>query len=426
MQLTLMQKKLLLLLLPLTFLIASCSDEATSGWIPERHTTAVNDLKTICDENAEVRALLCKAIAQAATINPDRKYNPAQSLDEFYDFVDWNVRALPWDVMTGLKADNPSVYSQVDQGVGYFWFVVDQPLDELKDRGYYYPTVEFVSPFREWLTTYSTSWGDWLSTPQSWNDTYYNMVVSDPDWGFTEGWYAKTNTYNSFNDFFARKLISPDVRPIGEAEVVSCNDGWPKGLWEIDANNQLVHPESITMKTAKLSSISDLIGEGSAYRESFAGGTFTHSFLDVNDYHRYHCPVDGKIVELRHIPGVAAGGGYTLWDNDSKRYYYVNEEGFQMVETRACAIIQTEEYGLVAMIPVGMSQICSVNWNESLHVGQQVHKGDEMGYFLFGGSDIILLFQKGIDVTSTLTPDSDGSYGHILMGESLLRLQKQQ
>ena len=69
-----------------------------------------------------------------------------------------------------------------------------------------------------------------------------------------------------------------------------------------------------------------------------------------------------------------------------------------MVETRACAIIETEKYGLVAMMPVGMSQICSVNWLPSLHVGQQLKQGDEMGFFQFGGSDVVMIFQKGIDV----------------------------
>ena len=138
----------------------------------------------------------------------------------------------------------------------------------------------------------------------------------------------------------------------------------------------------------------------------------------MNDYHRYHSPVDGIIRELRFIPGVAAGGGYTLWDNENKLYYYYNNIGFQMVETRSCAIIETADYGLVAMMPIGMSQICSCNWIESLHTGQAVHRGDEMGYFLFGGSDIVMLFQKGVNVDIM----HDGN--HLLMGEAYARLTK--
>ena len=200
--------------------------------------------------------------------------------------------------------------------------------------------------------------------------------------------------------------------------VVSPADSWPKELWKIGDDNQLEYPQDLRIKTAKLADIGALIGEGSAYAQAFAGGTLTHTFLDVNDYHRYHAPVSGTLRELRTIPGVAAGGGYTLWDNEKKLYYYQNEMGFQMVETRSCAIIETDDYGLVAMLPVGMSQICSCNWLPSLQIGGRLERGQEMGYFLFGGSDIVLIFQKGVNVGLL----HDGK--HLLMGEAYARLSK--
>ena len=260
--------------------------------------------------------------------------------------------------------------------------------------------------------------GQRLATKESWNDSYYNLVASDPDWGLQRGWYGEGNQWRTFNEFFSRRLASPDVRPIADVEVVSPADSWPKTIWRIDDSNQLEYPEDLTIKTARISDIAKLIGEDSQYKDAFAGGTVTHTFLDVNSYHRYHAPVDGKLMELRTIPGVSAGGGYTLWDNDTKLYYYVNDMGFQMVETRACAIIQTEDYGLVAMMPVGMSQICSVNWLPSLHVGQQLKRGDEMGFFQFGGSDIIMIFQKDVKVSIL----HDGDY--LLMGQPYAKLTK--
>jgi len=72
----------------------------------------------------------------------------------------------------------------------------------------------------------------------------------------------------------------------------------------------------------------------------------------------------------------------------------------------------------VAMLPVGMSQICSCNWLPTLNVGQHIDRGQEMGYFLFGGSDIIMIFQKGINVE--LAHDGD----HLLMGEAYARLSR--
>ena len=403
-------------------LLTSCSNDDTPI-TPEQerlHTEAVSELIRLMDGNPEVKALLEKSIAKAAAVNPDRQYNPAQTLTEFYDFVDWNVRQLPWDVMIHQAPSEygQSLYGRTDQGVGYFWFLVQQPLEELQGRGYYYSTVEFVEPFASWLTTYANSWGSWLSTEESWNDTYYNMVATDPDWGLSKGWYEDGSHWRTYNDFFSRRLASPDMRPIADAEVVSPADSWPKELWTIGDDNRLEYPADLQIKTAKLSDIAQLIGEDSEYKDAFAGGTLTHTFLDVNDYHRYHSPVSGTIRELRHIPGVAAGGGYTLWDNDEKLYYYRNNMGFQMVETRSCAIIETEDYGLVAMMPIGMSQICSCNWLESLHVGDRLERGQEMGYFLFGGSDIVLIFQRDINVQ--LLHSSD----HLLMGEAYAHLTR--
>ena len=402
-----MNKKIYLWLLPAVVLCSTlftaCAnyDDPVEPTPAPKRTEATEALIKICNENAEVKSLLEHAIAQAAEINPDRRYNPAQSLDEFYDFIDWNVRQLPWDVMIHHSPDEygRTLYGRTDQGVGYFWFIVDQPLDELKDRGFFYPTVEFVEPFASWLSTYSNTWGEFLDTEESWNDTYYNMVKDDPDWGLDKGWYGEGNQWRTYNEFFARKLVSPDVRPIAtDYEVVCPVDSWPKQTWQIDDNNQLQYPQDLQIKTAKISDIAQLIGNDSQYKDAFAGGTLTHTFLDVNLYHRYHSPVNGVLKELRKVPGVSAGGGYTLWDDDTKLYYYITDLGFQMVETRACAIIETEKYGLVAMMPVGMSQICSVNWLPSLHVGQELKQGDEMGFFQFGGSDVVMIFQKGVDV----------------------------
>jgi phosphatidylserine decarboxylase precursor len=393
---------LLLAVVLCSTLFTACSNDDDPVVPPtQQRTEASKALIKICNENAEVKSLLEHAIAQAAEINPDRRYNPAQSLDEFYDFIDWNVRQLPWDVMIHHSPDEygRTLYGRTDQGVGYFWFIVDQPLDELKDRGFFYPTVEFVEPFASWLSTYSNTWAEFLDTEESWNDTYYNMVKDDPDWGLDKGWYGEGNLWRTYNEFFARSLVSPDVRPIAtDYEVVCPVDSWPKQTWKIDDNNQLQYPQDLQIKTAKISDIAQLIGDDSQYKDAFAGGTLTHTFLDVNLYHRYHSPVNGVLKELRKVPGVSAGGGYTLWDDDTKLYYYKNDLGFQMVETRACAIIETEKYGLVAMMPVGMSQICSVNWLPSLHVGQQLKQGDEMGFFQFGGSDVVMIFQKGVDV----------------------------
>jgi phosphatidylserine decarboxylase len=63
-------------------------------------------------------------------------------------------------------------------------------------------------------------------------------------------------------------------------------------------------------------------------------------------------------------------------------------------------------------MPVGMSEVSSVNFEDNVEVGTTHKKGDMLGYFLFGGSDFIMIFQEcaGFEMTTE-------SGIHILMGE---------
>ncbi|WP_094605944.1 hypothetical protein SPSIL_013220 [Sporomusa silvacetica DSM 10669] len=92
--------------------------------------------------------------------------------------------------------------------------------------------------------------------------------------------------------------------------------------------------------------------------------------------------------------------------------------GWQSNETRSCVIPDTEKYGLVAILPISMSQISSVNFEENVKAGAKVKKSDPPGYFLFGGSDIVMVFQPqaGFELTAPVL-DAD-SYKHIYMGEA--------
>ena len=106
-----------------------------------------------------------------------------------------------------------------------------------------------------------------------------------------------------------------------------------------------------------------------------------------------------------------------MWNPDTCRYTLIDAiPGWQMIETRDCVIIDTEGHGLVAVQPIGMSQICSCNWEADLAVGARVEKGDPMGYFMFGGSDIVMVFQDGVDVDFLCEAEGDG-FAHMFMSE---------
>lgn len=364
------------------------------------------------EKDASLKHLLEKNIEIAKNINPDKNTNPAQSLEELYDFLDWAVKCMPWECLKDLPYS--SLYSKIDQATGYFWYIFDQPLEELCDKGYYYPTLQYHEPIASWIKKFSKSWGSFLSKKQSWNDEYYKMVLEDDNFGLKKGWYGDKNIWSSFNDFFSRKLIDKNQRPIGTADVISPADSCPKGFYKIDSNS-IVEDDDIQIKTAHIKSVEALIGKDSAYCKAFANGTLTHCFLDINDYHRYHFPVDGTIVEIRKISAANAGGGVTRWNEQQKKYEYFNKLGFQMIETRDCVILKTK-FGYVAVLPVGMSQICSCNFEEGLYVGKTVKKGDPLGYFMFGGSDIVMIFDKSVECVSQIHSE------HLLMGENYANL----
>ena len=401
---------------------ALAQDSKSAG---KKHEAITEQLMTMVDHNAELKKMLIRSIERAKKINPDRATNPAHTLNEYYGFVDWAAKAMPWSILPNLPYSK--LYDQIDQSLDYIYFISDQPLPELKNRGYYNNSVQYHEPYRTWLINYAKEWGMYLSTAGSWKDEYYKKALEDERFGLNKGWYEDPSRWKTFNDFFARYLKSPDQRPIASpadpSVVASPADSAPQGVWKIDRNSNIVHKKGVVIKSNVFKSIAVLIGEESAYRNAFANGTLTHTFLDVNDYHRYHFPVGGTIKEVRIIQSDDAAGGITTWDPKTKKYVLdAATPGWQNIETRGCIIVETEKHGLVALLPIGMSQVSSVNFEDTVRVGNRVKKGDMLGYFLFGGSDFVLLFQKNIDFRMTVPKETNGAYKHVLMGEEYGKL----
>lgn len=274
----------------------------------------------------------------------------------------------------------------------------------------------------KWMKSYAQRWGEFLSSEGSWDDECLQAVTNEPRFCIDKGWYEDPLNWHSFNDFFSRKLSSPDVRPIDGMEddsvVVSPADSLPQGIWDIDADSLIASGEGVLIKSNPFYSIRQLIGHGSNYEKAFAGGKLTHTFLNVDDYHRYHFPVSGTVAEIRKIPASDAAGGITVWNENAGKYNLDScMPGWQWVETRACVIIETKEFGCVAVLSIGMSQVSSVNFTENVKVGAEVKKGDDLGYFLFGGSDIAMIFQKKADFHITCKKSDDNEFCHILMGQ---------
>ena len=380
------------------------------------HKPVTQELIKLIQEQPEIGTMLEASIAKAKAINSDPKTNPAQSLEKYYDYIDRASEVLPQQV---LKRPAESLRDQMLQGICYFYFLVGQPLDELQGKGLYKNSLQYYPPFSNWLRKYADAWGDYLDTEASWNQDIYRQIYNAPEFGLQKGWYESPSNWKTFNEFFSKYLKSPDKRPVTAPEdpavVVFPADSVPQGIWAIDENSNIHVEDGLQVKLAKYYNIGDLLREKSKYRKAFANGVLTHSFLNVNDYHRYHFAVGGKIKEKAILSENVALE--VSWDQNKEKYIPLDSTGWQFTQTRGYVIIDTGKYGLVALIPMGMAHVSSVNFEKNVQVGNTLRKGEMLGNFLFGGSDFIMLFQKKAGFEMTVEPDESKVYKHGLVGE---------
>ena len=388
---------------------------------------AATELSVLLDSNPELEAMLAASIDKAQQANPDPNSNPVQSVDDYLSFITWAETAMPWSVL--YQKDPPDIYSDTFQSLVYSHFLIDQPLPELEGKGLVNNSLQYYEPFASWFVAFSESWGDYLDTEASWNEDYLRMAQENPAYGLQNGWYEDPSNWTTFNEFFSRYLKSTDQRPVAapddDSVVASFADSTPQGVWAIDANSELVDESGTAVKSATIRSIRALLGDDSEYGDAFAGGSLTHSFLNVNDYHRYHFPMGGTVLEARVVPGINPSGGMMWWDAENGRYAFDpgTRLGWQSLETRGVVIVDTGDYGLVALLPIGMSVVSSVNLEDNVMPGAVIEKGDMLGHFAFGGSDFVMLFQDGVEFSLDVSTGEEG-YEHVLTGERLGSLTK--
>ncbi len=157
-------------------------------------------------------------------------------------------------------------------------------------------------------------------------------------------------------------------------------------------------------------SVSALLGSD-ALASLFEGGSIAVFRLAPQDYHRYHFPINGVLTETHHVPGPL----YTV------NPIAVNKVDVFTVNQRTVSILDSPEFGKVAFVCVGATLVGSIVHTHPLQ--QPFAKGDEFGFFQFGGSTTILLFQTGrIEFDSDLLQHSGRSVEVLLkMGERIGR-----
>jgi phosphatidylserine decarboxylase precursor len=315
------------------------------------HEPVVTELLELLDSQPQLEKSLLAAIDKAGI-------KGVHDLDAFTAYLDELVTWVP-------------VEREVVPRALKFYYIVNQaPGDALNQD----------PQFSAWMKALVRSWGEFLDTPASAGGIA--SFAEMPNYNI-EDYFVSPSGWLTFNQFFAREM-RPGKRPVAEPRddsvIVSPADAVFMGSWPIDAES------NITVKGVNWA-ISELLA-GSPYEDAFKNGIYTHSFLFIDDYHRYHVPVGGTVKEIRNISGrvymdvgIDEEGHFTVVDGDT---YQFNQE-------RGLVIIDSPDVGLVAVLPIGMSYVSSVNLTPE--AGAELRKGDEFGFFLFGGSDIVMLFQ---------------------------------
>ena len=214
------------------------------------------------------------------------------------------------------------------------------------------------------------------------NMDQYQYDPNDKHWGF-----------KSWNDFFTRKL-KPGVRPIAEPNnnkvIVSACDS---NVYSIQRNVKKV--DWFWVKSQPYS-LNDMLNNDESVVDQFVGGDVYQAFLSATKYHRWHSPVTGTIKKAyikqgSYYSGTESQGMDPGSPNFSQGY-------IAHVATRAIIYIEADDpkIGLIIVMPIGMAEVSSCMISDKIKPGYRIKKGEELGYFQYGGSTYCLIFRPGV------------------------------
>lgn len=407
----------------------------------------VDILQNHIQQDPELGELILKSLKKAKEngkkLNNKRLYAKLdwpETLDAYYDYLREYAEWIPQQSgdpafeIEGSKDQYQEPYIRLC----HFYFLIDQPVIS---GGLV--LAQNDAWFRWWLVLYADYWGNYLDTPKSFNKDILNSFrENSPLFAVEDSMIRKYETdisvgnldiklesklipnnpsgWVTFNQFFAREL-NGGLRPIDKIGsnylVTSPSDCTFMETFPIDEDSNVVAGGNGPLKlkfTHKIGNIKDLL-KGSPYAEEFAGGTYVHYFLNTYSYHRFHAPVNGILRECRTVRGRVyldvkiKDGVFDAPDSALDGYEFYQARGLTVWDTAGS---EGGNIGLVACLPIGMAQVSSAIMTGT--EGKVFDKGEEFGYFQYGGSDIILLFQK--KAVKTLTEVDQDKYLHYGMG----------
>ncbi|KAA1476526.1 hypothetical protein DENSPDRAFT_843519 [Dentipellis sp. KUC8613] len=198
------------------------------------------------------------------------------------------------------------------------------------------------------------------------------------------------NKYKSFNEFFYRK-VKPEARPIQNADD-------PAGICSAADCRLTVYPTVALAKKFWVKgdefTIPTLLGVApdSDIAKQFEDASLASFRLAPADYHRFHSPIDGTLGARTDI----SGQYYTV------NPQAVNEPGFDVLTANKRSVLymthtnpDTGETVPVAFVAIGALLVGGIEWTGARAEGKTVRRGEELGYFSYGGSTVVCLFPRG-------------------------------
>ncbi len=181
-------------------------------------------------------------------------------------------------------------------------------------------------------------------------------------------------TYKSFNECFSRKILLQcrKINMDSKAFIAPC-DGL---LSTYRIKDDLVIPVKQSAYR-----ISDLLRDKELAKK-YSGGTCLVFRLCVNHYHRYCYLDNGSKGVNRFLPGIL----HTV------RPIALREVPVFTENSREYTCLHTDNFGEVVQVEVGAMLVGKIHNN---HQQANITKGEEKGYFLYGGSTIIVLTEPG-------------------------------
>ena len=207
--------------------------------------------------------------------------------------------------------------------------------------------------------------------------------------------------YPTFNQFFTRRLQT-DARPFVEGALMPapCEARY-FAYAHVD--------ERVEMPVKGKYLKADELLKRDEWAQKLEGGPGYIARLCPVDYHRFHFPDDARVLATWRVGG--ALHSVNPWALASRPSIFVDNE-------RQVTILETRHFGLLAYIEVGATCVGKI---VQTYQGEQVTRADEKGYFLFGGSTVVVLGEPGawLPKVEILTHTEQGIESYLRLGQAV-------